>query len=92
MRIKDDFQLEGLIKYGFTKVDPEDYDEYSPILSYEWLFEIGHGRRGQYYYLLVSSTRSVSLYASEPDGSGAPTCFPDVVFTMFADGILHEDK
>ncbi len=89
MRIREDFDLDGLREYGFTNIkDSEEYEEEYVINGYEWLYEIGHGRRGQFYYLLIGGNGSISLYASDADGSGAPTVFPVIVFKMMSDGVI----
>ena len=91
MKLKNDFNLEELLDYGFTKINKEEEtknEEYT-IASYDYKFEIGHARRGQFYYLLVSEdTRTITLYASEPDGSGGTVYAPDVLIKMALDGIF----
>jgi hypothetical protein len=91
MKLKNDFNLEKLLDYGFSKIDKQEMmDNDSWTLSvYDYLFEIGHARRGQFYYLLVSEEkRTITLYASEPDGSGGTVCAPDVLIKMSLDGVF----
>ena len=68
MKIKEELNLEVLLDYGFTKIDKEQAKENEDwmISCYEYIFEIGHARRGEFYYLLVSETqRDIIIYASE---------------------------
>lgn len=91
MKVKEELNLEVLLNYGFTKIDKEQAkeDEDWTISCYEYLFEIGHARRGQFYYLLVSEkTRDIIIYASEPDGSGGTVICPDVLIKLSVDGVV----
>lgn len=91
MKLKEDFNLEKLLDYGFLKIDKQemmDNEEWT-LSVYDYLFEIGHARRGQFYYLLVSEdTRTITLYASEPDGSEGTVYAPDVLIKMSLDSIF----
>ena len=91
MKVKEELNLEVLLNYGFTKIDKEEElknEEYT-ISSYDYKFEIGHARRGQFYYLLVrEKTRDVIIYATEPDGSGGSVICPDVLVKLSVDGIV----
>ena len=91
MKVKEELNLEVLLNYGFTKIDKEEElknEEYT-ISSYDYKFEIGHARRGQFYYLLVGEkTRDVIIYATEPDGSGGSVTCPDVLVKLSVDGVV----
>lgn len=92
MKVKEEFNLEVLLNYGFTKIDKEkekENEEYT-IAYYDYKFEIGHARRGQYYYLLVEEkTRDVIIYATEADGGGGSVCCPDVLIKLSVDGVVY---
>jgi len=91
MKIKEGLNLEVLLNYGFTKIDKEEEigNEQYDIASYEYKFEIGHARRGQFYYLLVDEeTRNIFIYATEPDGSGGTVICPDVLIKLSVDGVV----
>lgn len=91
MKIKEELNLDVLLNYGFIKIDKEQakYDELWTISNYEYLFEIGHARRGQFYYLLVSEkTRDIFIYASDPDGSCGKVLCPDVLIKLSVDGVV----
>jgi hypothetical protein len=91
MKVKEELSLEILLNYGFEKIDKkeeEDNEEYT-ISSYDYKFEIGHARRGQFYYLLASEKpRSIIIYASEPDGGGGIVNCPDVLIRLVEDGVV----
>jgi len=91
MKVKEELNLEVLLNYGFTKIDKEEElenEEYT-ISSYDYKFEIGHARRGQFYYLLVGEkTRDVIIYATEPDGSGGSVICPDVLVELSVEGVV----
>ena len=91
MKVKEELNLEVLLYYGFTKIDKEEEtenEEYT-IASYDYRFEIGHARRGQFYYLLVGEkTRDVIIYATDPDGSCGSVMCPDVLIKLYVDGVV----
>ena len=88
MKIKEELNLKILLNYGFTKIEKEEYEE-CPISSYAYKFEIGHARRGRFYYLLVGEkTRDVVIYATKPDGSSGSVICPDVLVKLAIDGLL----
>ena len=91
MIISDSFNLENLSKYGFKKFDIEDCDEEMKYMKIDWVMDLGHSRRGQFYYLFVSQM-SLKIFASKPDGSGGPLGFPqkavDAILSMKADGVF----
>ena len=88
MKIKAELNLEVLEKYGFELYDNEEVSECFYVDGYAYC--IGHSRRGQHYYLLVdSNSREISIYASEPDGSGGSINCPDILLKMFLDGIIE---
>tara|TARA_R110000787_G_scaffold70320_1_gene156376 strand:+ start:1082 stop:1456 length:375 start_codon:yes stop_codon:yes gene_type:complete len=48
-------------------------DDYDCLYYHEgsWVFEIGHSRRGQSYYVIIHKvTNEVQILATEPDGAG----------------------
>ena len=70
-------KTEILLEYGFEIISDEykethNIDEYHPLDRFDGLlYNLGHSRRGQSYYLLCSNKNGTfSLYSSEPDGSG----------------------
>lgn len=91
MKVDKDYNLEGLLAYGFEKIDrkEEEENENYNVSYYDYKFNIGHARRGQFYYLLISeSQRTVLLYASEPDGSGTSIEAPDVLIELINKKII----
>lgn len=94
MKIKEDVNIEILLNYGFTKIDKEEEEENEnyTIASFDYGFEIGHARRGQFYYLLVDeNSRNIIIYATEPDGSGGTVMCPDVLIKLVLDGIISSN-
>lgn len=92
MQINPEIEIGILVeKYGFkpTTEDDQDEDNGNVVADCDYKYEIGHSRRGQFYYLLVKN-RSLQLYASEPDGSGGKVGCPDVLIRLIKDGILVE--
>jgi hypothetical protein len=93
MKVKDELPLDVLLRYGFTKIDNEEElknEEYT-IASCDYKYQIGHARRGQFYYLLVNEeTRKLIIYATEPDGGGGCIVSPNVLIELFKDGIITE--
>lgn len=92
MRLKKDYQLETLLQYGFEKIDKQEAEENEEYLMSvcDYKFDIGHARRGQFYYLLISEeSREFIIYASEPDGSGGSVLCPDVLIKLALEGIIE---
>ena len=58
MKLIESFNLEDLIKYGFEKIDKEEERECEndTLCYFEYKYTIGHSRRGQYYYFLISDS------------------------------------
>jgi hypothetical protein len=95
MKVKKEINLEVLLNYGFTKIDKEEETEKDQYLiaSYDYKYEIGHARRGQFYYLLVGEkTRDLIIYATEPDGSGESVICPDVLIQLAVDGVVASNR
>jgi hypothetical protein len=91
MRINKNFDLTNLVGYGFKPVDKEDEDY--AISYFDYALDLGHSRRGQFYYLLVKSeTRAVFIYASDPDGSGGSLGLKDVIIALVKDNVLVADE
>ena len=91
MKIKDGLDLSILLDYGFEKIDKkaEEENENYTVSYFDYAYNIGHARRGQFYYLLVNEiTRVVSIYASEPDGSGTSVLAPNVLIDLIAGGVI----
>ena len=94
MKIKDEYlsNLESILtQYGFRKIeDTGDEEDETQALGADYVFEIGHSRRGQFYYILVfEGTGDIYLFTSRADGDGAMIDAPDVILKMFTDGIIE---
>lgn len=93
MKIKQSHDLSILLEYGFLKIDQkeEEDNENWVIANYDYLYEIGHSRRGQFYYLLVKeSNREIIIYASAPDGSGGAIKAPSVLISLIKEDLIEE--
>lgn len=89
MKLRNGFNFEVLLDYGFRRISQSDFDDDYVIQSYDYQYPIGHSRRGQFYFLLVKeSTGLIFVYASEPDGSGGVVECPDVLIKMMKDGLF----
>ena len=90
MKVNENINLNDLILYGFEKIDKrleEDNEEFV-IMNYEYKYLIDHGRRGQFYYILITSLGNVLLYASDGDGSGTSVRMPDVLLKLITEKIF----
>jgi hypothetical protein len=97
MKIKAEIDLNVLSNYLFVEVSELD-EYYNPFdcqldflgfADYTWLYEIGHSRRGQCYYLLVTNERELVVVASKPDGSGGTVSSPSILKQMILDGLVE---
>lgn len=94
MKISSKLDISILEKYGFEKIDKEyekAKDDYT-MCDYEYKYEIGHARRGQFYYLLVDENGHISIYASKPDGDGCEVSCPDILIDLIKDGVIESHK
>ena len=54
-----------------------------------YVYEIGHSRRGQFYYFLFDiNTKNFSVIASEPDGSGGAVELPDILIDLIKNEVI----
>lgn len=75
MLLKEDFNKDLLPSIGFEQNDPEEWDsEDYTMRNAQYVLRLGHSRRGQVYHLIISKNL-LSVYATEPDGSGGSTPF-----------------
>lgn len=103
LKIKEEFDLSLLDKYGFQKTDPKEYQRFDEdyTLSHSlYIYQLGHLRRGQRYYLLIDSKRQLNLYSTKPDGDGCTVVFDtnlintnliNAVNQMLLDKIFEEE-
>ena len=93
MKIKDTFDLQDLVKYGFFRVTKEkceeeniDHDDFG---YWHWMKIIDYSRRGQFYcYLLHESTRNIHLIATNPNGGGAAILMDDTLLRLKEAGAI----
>lgn len=67
---------QDLIDNGFTYYNEgrSDYDNNDMFIENHYIYNLGHSRRGQFYFYTVdmrSEDRSINVYASKPDGTGS---------------------
>jgi len=77
MKLKENVDFSELIKLGFLETNESDntyenyWGEFDINFTNKYAFELGHSRRGQFYYLLVDKeSREISIYSTKPDGDG----------------------
>ena len=90
MKIKENITLEqlSLLGWSYEKITDQYGDEiYMDDIMFT--YNIGHSRRGQFYYYLIMKDRTIQIYASEPDGSGTWIEFDDVIIKMFSNGWIE---
>lgn len=92
LKIKDNVDLKELEKFGFFS-NFEYETDYSEDYEFEnqMIYEMGHSRRGQFYFILVDkSTLVLSIYATKPDGSGSNIAMSDVIFDLIQAGLVEK--
>ena len=90
MKIKKGITLEELKPYGWGH--EEITDKYGDSINMDdvmFTYNLGHSRRGQFYYYFIMEDRTINIYASEPDGSGTWIEDDDVIIKMFVDGLIE---
>jgi len=91
LRIRDDVDMSILETYGFVKVikemlDEEDGDYYT-VFNYDYVYWLGHARRGQFYLIGVKG-RNVYINSTKPDGAGGQLLFHDILCQMAINNIF----
>ena len=89
----NDDEVKQIVKLEneFEKSHYVAYDDYDGLYYYEgcWVFEIGHSRRGQSYYVIINkNTNEVQLLATEPDGSGGIINAGDIFKVLIENGFI----
>ena len=90
MKIKPNVNLNILVNLGFEEVVGEtkkEYKNYYGDFDYnfenKYAFNLGHSRRGQFYYLLVDKdSREVYIYSTKPDGDGGELLLNNIFFKL----------
>jgi hypothetical protein len=91
MKLVDNFLIEDLGQYRFDYYTEEEADEADEFLfANNWVFDIGHSRRGQHYYIIIGKDRRLNVYGSDPDGSSGQIGLPDVLVDMIRDGVIDK--
>ena len=89
MKLSYNFSIEDLGQYGFRYHTKEDADREEEFLFADsWVFNIGHSRRGQFYYIIVGEARKINIYASDPDGSSGQIGLPDVLTDLIRNDVI----
>ena len=94
MKLKAEITKEQLIELGFYEpdLDDEDDEDFSTWFEKSCLaiFCLGHGRRGQSYYIgFEKETRKMLLYASKPDGDGCHTEVGDILIKLIQNNFIE---
>lgn len=93
MKVKNEFlateQLMGLGFQFMTEEQAEEREEYE--LEDKYVYNLGHARRGQFYYITIDIDGEIRLFASRPDGSGTDIIMSDVLIQMYKLGMIEED-
>ena len=88
MKIKQSVTFEQLINFGFAiETDEDDWE-----INCKWCYNLGHSRRGQFYYYIIKdidNDRELLVYASKPDGDGTHIALGDVIIKMYEEGLIE---
>jgi len=91
MKIKKEFieDISKLKEIGFDYEQITDDNGECYETKGKLTYNLGHSRRGQFYYLIIENDRSVSVLATEPDGSGTSINIDDVFMKLFKKDMLE---
>ena len=77
MKLKENIDFSELLELGFVETVESDaayqnyWGEFDANFINKYAFELGHSRRGQFYYILIDKkSREISIYSTKPDGDG----------------------
>ena len=92
LKLKDNVDLKELEKFDFLHQFPYTTD-FSDDYEFDnkMFYQIGHSRRGQFYYILVDKTSlEISVYATRPDGSGTSIGVGSILFDLIQAGLVEK--
>jgi hypothetical protein len=87
MRFNPNISFKELEIWGFKKSKEHWEDEDTQWYS-EYFIDLGHSRRSQSYYLLVHEDRTVSIFASKPDGDGSNLILTELLVSLILSDIF----
>lgn len=98
MKLIEEKSRLSLLDNGFVRYD-EEYrrlnnceDRWMPYQD-GFIYDIGHSRRGQSYYLFVGDgSLGISILGSEPDGAGGMIGLPNKIIELFENGIICKSE
>ena len=89
-KLKENVDFSELLELGFVETVESDaayqnyWGEFDTNFINKYAFELGHSRRGQFYYILVDKgSREISIYSTKPDGDGGEL-YLDSVYGIFS--------
>lgn len=93
MKVKKEF-VENPLKLtelGFDYMEVENcYGDKCYETEGKLVYDLGHSRRGQYYYLIIEDDRTISVFATKPDGDGTSIELDDILFELFENNMLEK--
>lgn len=99
---RNDFTDEEIDEFSNLYLKDEEYRQKYFVISdshtlyyYEnvLVYNIGHSRRGQFYYLILDKTSlQLSILASKADGEGSSISLPDVILKLYKNGLIDESN
>ena len=78
LKIKDNFDLKELEKYGFKLIGG---------VYYKTIYE---GRRGQDFKLTIYNDRFIQGYSNGADGDGEENYIDDTLYDLIKDGLVEK--
>ena len=58
---------------------------------YDYIYDLGHSRRGQHYYIIVNESRNFNIIATEPDGSGGVCELGNILIELLENNLIESN-
>ena len=92
MKIKKEYfdNPTKLMELGFSYEKITDgWDDECYETRGKLVYNMGHSRRGQFYYLIIEDDCTISVFSTTPDGSGTSVLMDDVIIEMFKNDMFE---
>jgi hypothetical protein len=77
------------LKFIENYVIDNEYDDPLSECEGQYIYDLGHSRRGQHYYILIQKDLQVTILASKADGDGTHVKVGDIFQKLISKGFIE---